>query len=46
MVDATNRVRIGKSVLTQLFTYEHDSLGAHLATSEVDSDILFFLPYL
>jgi hypothetical protein len=32
-VNATYRVPVRKSVLAQLVTYEHDSLGAHLATS-------------
>jgi hypothetical protein len=45
-VDATNRVPVGKPVPAQRVTYEHDSLGAHLAASEVGSDTLFLLPYL
>jgi hypothetical protein len=42
-VDATNRVPVGKSVFAQRVTDEHDSLGAHLAASEVGSDTLFHL---
>jgi hypothetical protein len=45
-VDATNRVPVGKPVPAQRVTYEHDSLGAHLAASKVGSDTLFLLPYL
>jgi hypothetical protein len=38
-------VPVGKPVLAQQVTYEHDSLGAHLAASEVGSDTLFLLTF-